>query len=61
MHAEENAPTANPNVHREASNQRERNLLSSSDSYQKILDYHVVEILLTTVIFGVILLVRLHR
>ena len=33
----------------------------TSDSYQKILDYHVSEILLTTIIFGIILLLRFHR
>jgi hypothetical protein len=62
VYAEKSTPTADPTVHREASNQRERNVLtSSSDSYQKILDYHIVEILLTTVLFGVIILIRLHR
>jgi hypothetical protein len=29
--------------------------------YQKILDYHIAEIFLTTVVFGVIVLLRLHR
>lgn len=33
----------------------------TSDSYQKILDYRVGEILLTTIIFAVILLLRLHH
>jgi hypothetical protein len=33
----------------------------TSDSYQKILDYHVVEILMTTVLFGVIVLFRMHH
>ena len=32
-----------------------------SDSYQKVLDYHIAEIFLTTVVFGVIVLLRLHR
>ena len=32
-----------------------------SDSYQKVLDYHIAEIFLTTVVFGVIILLRLHR
>jgi hypothetical protein len=32
-----------------------------SDSYQKVLDYHLAEIFLTTVVFGVIILLRLHR
>jgi hypothetical protein len=32
-----------------------------SDSYQKVLDYHIAEIFLTTVVFGVIVLLRLHH
>jgi hypothetical protein len=32
-----------------------------TDSYQKILDYHVAEILLTTIIFGIVILLRLYR
>jgi hypothetical protein len=32
----------------------------TSDVYQKILDYHVGDILLTTIIFGIILLLRFH-
>ena len=45
----------------EAPAQQETNLRYTSDSYQKILDYHVGEILLTTIIFGVILLFRMHH
>jgi hypothetical protein len=41
--------------------QQEKNLRYTSDSYQKILDYHVGEILLTTIIFGLIVLLRLHH
>jgi hypothetical protein len=41
--------------------QQETNLRYTSDSYQKILDYRVGEILLTTIIFGLIVLLRLHR
>jgi hypothetical protein len=48
-------------VNSEAPTQQETNLRYTSDSYQKILDYHVGEILLTTIIFGVIVLLRLHR
>jgi len=33
----------------------------TSESYQKILDYHVSEILLTTIVFGIILLLRFHH
>jgi hypothetical protein len=33
----------------------------TSSSYQRVLDYHVSEILLTTIIIGVVLLLRLHH
>jgi len=45
----------------EAPAQQESHLRYTSDSYQKILDYHVGEILLTTIIFGVIILLRFHH
>ena len=32
-----------------------------SESYQKVLDYHLAEIFLTTIVFGVIVLLRLHH
>ena len=53
--------TIDPIIPIEASGQEESNISYTSDSYQKILDYHVVEIFLTTVVFGVIVLLRLHR
>jgi hypothetical protein len=52
-----NIDPTNPN---QAPGQEESNISYTSDSYQKILDYHVVEIFLTTVVFGVIVLL-LHR
>jgi hypothetical protein len=45
--------SADPSTHKQATD--------PTDSYQKILDYHVVEILLTTVVFGVVILLRLHH
>ena len=45
----------------EASSPAKTRVSYTSDSYQKILDYHVGEILLTTIIFGVILLFRMHH
>jgi hypothetical protein len=39
----------------------ESKLHYTSESYQKILDYHVSEILLTTIVFGIILLLRFHH
>jgi hypothetical protein len=50
-----------PIVPLEALGQEESKLHYTSESYQKVLDYHVSEILLTTIIFGVILLLRLHH
>ena len=55
------AATIDPVIPREASGQEEPNVSYTSDSYQKILDYHVAEIFLTTVVFGVIVLLRMHR
>jgi hypothetical protein len=45
----------------EVSGQEDRQPRYTSNSYQKILDYHVSEILLTTIIIGVVLLLRLHH
>ena len=62
MHVETNASTpADSTVPTEASNLEIPILRYTSDSYQKILDYHVAEILLTTIILAVVLLLRLHR
>jgi hypothetical protein len=33
----------------------------TSDGYQKVLDYHVAEILLSTIVLAVIALLRLHH
>ena len=48
-------------IARESVGQEETRISSISDSYQKILDYHIAEIFLTTVAFGVIVLLRLHH
>ncbi|MCU1247340.1 MAG: hypothetical protein JWQ49_369 [Edaphobacter sp.] len=45
----------------EAAGQEESHISYTSDSYQKILDYHIAEIFLTTVVFGLIVLFRFHR
>jgi uncharacterized membrane protein len=58
VNVEENVPTA---VGSEVSGKEEDHFRYTSRSYQRILDYHVTEILLTTIIFGVILLLRLHH
>jgi hypothetical protein len=60
VYAEKNSSaTIDPII--EASVQEESNVSYTSDSYQKILDYHIAEIFLTTVVFGVIVLLRLHH
>ena len=62
MNVKENTPAAlSSTITAEASLQDKTYLRYTSDSYQKILDYHVGEILLTTIIFGVILLFRMHH
>jgi hypothetical protein len=45
----------------ETPGQEEPILRYTSTSYQKILDFHVSEILLTTIILGLVLLLRLHH
>jgi hypothetical protein len=62
VNAEKKAAIAvNSIAPRETSSQEEPALRYTSSSYQKILDYHVSEILLTTIILGVVLLLRLHH
>jgi hypothetical protein len=46
---------------REAPGQEEPKAHYPSNSYQKILDYHIAEILLSTIVLAVIALLRLHR
>jgi hypothetical protein len=62
VNVEKNVPKALSSIgSKEPPVQQETNLRYTSDSYQKILDYHVGEILLTTIIFGLIVLVRMHH
>jgi hypothetical protein len=62
VNAEKNASTpATSIIPKEASGREETALRYTSNSYQKVLDYHVSEILLTTIIFGIIILLRLHH
>ncbi len=60
-YAEKTASTAHPVVPREGFDPKKLEALYPSDSYQKILDYHVVEILLSTIVVAVIVLLRLHH
>ena len=53
--------TMDPVIAAEAARQEEPRISYTSESYQKILDYHIAEIFLTTLIFGVIVLLRLHH
>jgi hypothetical protein len=46
---------------RETSDSDKSKALYPSSMYQKVLDYHVAEILLSTIVLAVIALLRLHR
>jgi len=59
-YAEKTTSTADP-APREGFDPKKLEALYPSDSYQKILDYHVVEILLSTIVVAVIVLLRLHH
>jgi hypothetical protein len=62
VNVEENVPTVAASiVTGEASAQEESQFRYTSSSYQKILDYHVSEILITTIIIGIVLLIRIHH
>ena len=55
------ATLADSTASHETPAQEEPILRYTSSSYQKILDFHVSEILLTTITLGVALLLHLHR
>lgn len=62
MNVEKNVPPPASSTLSQKVSEREEHPSYASGSYQKILDYHVSEILLTTVIIGtILLLLRLHR
>ena len=62
VHAKKNASTqTDPIFHVEAPDQEKSKTLYPSNSYQKVLDYHIAEILLSTIVLAVIALMRLHR
>ena len=62
VYVEKNATTAaDPSIHREASGPENSKTLYPSNMYQKVLDYHIAEILLSTIVLAVIALLRLHR
>ena len=62
VNVEKNVPKTMSSISsKETPAQQETHFRYTSDSYQKILDYHVGEILLTTIIFGLIVLLRLHH
>ena len=54
-------PVIAPFIAAPTAGQEEPKISSISDSYQKVLDYHIAEIFLTTIVFGVIILLRLHH
>jgi len=61
VNVEKNATAGNSVVSPEHPAHEETHPRYTSDSYQKILDYRVGEILFTTIILAVILLLRLHH
>jgi hypothetical protein len=62
VNVEKNVPSVAASiVTSEASIQEESQFRYTSSSYQKILDYHVSEILITTIIIGIVLLIRIHH
>jgi hypothetical protein len=62
MFAKKNqSATTNTIRPREASDSDKSKALYPSSMYQKVLDYHVAEILLSTIVLAVIALLRLHR
>lgn len=62
MHVEKNTSApVDPIFHVEASDQERSKAIYPSTSYQKILDYHIAEILLSTIVLAVIALIRLHH
>ena len=61
VYAEKNLSATDPVIPFEASAHEELNLSYTSDSYQKILDYRIVKILVTTAFLGIIVLLRFHR
>jgi len=54
-------PVISPVIAAPTAGQEETRSSSISDSYQKVLDYHIAEIFLTTIVFGLIILLRLHH
>jgi hypothetical protein len=62
MSVNKNAPTqADPLAPSEAVLREDTRDRYASDTYQKVLDYHVAEILLSTIVLAVIALLRLHH
>ena len=60
VHAKKNVSTqTDPLFHVETPDQEKSKY--PSNSYQKVLDYHIAEILLSTIVLAVIALIRLHR
>ena len=55
------APVIAPLIAAPTAGREEVNISPISDCYQKVLDYHIAEIFLTTIVFGVIVLLRLHH
>jgi hypothetical protein len=55
------SPTTEPLRTRDQAATEDNHYRYTSDTYQKVLDYHVAEILLSTIVLAVITLLRLHH
>jgi len=60
MSASENVSTSAEHLRSIDNAAPENEYQFTSDAYQKVLDYHVAEILLSTIVLAVVLLLRLH-
>ena len=62
MSAPKNVPPATEPLHSlDQAAAEDTHYRYTSDTYQKVLDYHVAEILLSTIVLAVIALLRLHH
>jgi hypothetical protein len=61
VYAEKSTTAVDQKTLREGLDSKKLEALYPSDSYQKILDYHVVEILLSTIVVALVALLRLRH
>jgi hypothetical protein len=61
MPTPKNVPTSTEHPHSIDAVSEDKQYRYTSETYQKVLDYHVAEILLSTIVLAVIALLRLHH